>query len=215
MNGNDLLLDLKIQINKLDTGSNKTLYPEVGLAYLNDAYLSLVKAKYAMDNQSGTGMSKGQKSEDELMHLIAEYNISLTTDSSNEIRIASDLVEDYLYYLDTDKLTCDGVAVLEVREKPAGRSSVARQDPFNKPTKLYPILQQLDNSLVYTFGNEGAEIEGVLLYLKSPKEITLAEETECPFCDEIVNTAAIEILENWEDQRYASKAQLDQAINNH
>lgn len=214
MTGTDLLLQLRVQINKLDTDSNKVLYPEVGLLFLNDAYLSLVKAKYSMENTSGTGMGKGQKSEDELMHLIATSDISGQTNADGEISVSSVSMDRYLYYLDTDKLVCGGSKVLEVREKPAGRSSTSRQDPFNRPTKLYPTLQQINNTLVYSFAEVSKDVTGTIIYLQLPEEITLTGETKCPFCDEIINTAATEILENWEDQRFANKAQLDQAIKN-
>lgn len=215
MTGREALVKLKIQINKLDTDSNKVLYPEVGLVFLNNTYRSLVEAKYSMDPNNKTGMSKGQKVEDELMHLITRYNLTGPTDSEGKIEVESSAIEDYLYYLDTDELICSGVKTLEVRSKPAGRNAVAASDPFNKPSITYPTLQQYEGKLVYSFFVPNAEVTGKLVYLKKPPIITLDDEFEMPFPIELINTAATEILENWEDQRFASKTQIDQATKNH
>lgn len=210
MTGTELLLALKLQLNQLDTGSNKTLYTEVGLDFLDKAYKVIVRSKYSADAPEDDYFGKNQKVDDELNHLIKPLPFS---GNGPLFKLPISDITGYFFYLDTDNLRTGGLNVHELRIKPVGKISTASQDPFNRPEKLYPTVSMYDNSIVYEI-DDTSDIEGTLMYLGLPELITLNDECIAPFTDEIVDTAAVMILESWKDERVQSKLPVDQALKN-
>lgn len=216
MNGKQAILRLKVKINQLDTASNRTVRPEQALLFLNDAYSDLALAKYKNSNkEDNTGFQLNQVTTDELNHLTKiqelvpnhegdEYNINISDITNywihlrSELKIKSGLKEKWI--------TNPNYKSLDV----LGTSS---EDPFNNSIPSSPITFFEDNK-IKVLANDFEVKYHKVIYYSIPETITLDEEIKAPFADEIINTAAIMMLENWGDQRSTSLLTLNKVVEN-
>lgn len=210
MTGTELILALKLQLNQLDTGSNKTLYTEVALDFLNKAYKELVRAKYSADVPNDDYFGKNQKVDDELNHLVMTHTFG---GQGKVFSKSIDAIDRYFFYLDTENMEVAGNSIIELAIKPVGKNSVTKHDPFSKAENLYPTVTFANNSIVYEIG-DASLLSGNIIYLALPNTITTTSNCIAPFTDEIIDTATVMILESWKDERVSSKIPIDQAIKN-
>lgn len=217
MTGKQAIIQLKVKINQLDTASNRTVRPEQALLFLNNAYLKLAKAKYKNNNQQGdtTGFQLNQVTTDELNHLTKvqelvpnqegdEYNIS-TSDIDNywihlrsELEIKVGAKEKWIKSPNYTSLDVLGTAVV---------------DPFNETIPSSPITFFEDNKIKVLVKDFEVKTHKVVYYSK-PVVIANDEEIKAPFADEIVDMAAVMMLENWGDQRATSLLSVNKVVEN-
>lgn len=217
MNGKQAILRLKVKINQLDTASNRTVRPEQALLFLNDAYSGLAKAKYKKSNsqEDTTGFQLNQITTDELNHLTKiqelvpnvegnEYNINISDINNywvhlrSELKIKAGTVEKWI--------TNPNYTSLDV----LGTSA---EDPFNNTIPSSPITFFEDNKIKVLVNNFEVKTHKVVYYAM-PETITLEEEIKSPFVNEIIEMAAVMMLENWGDQRATSLLSVNKVVEN-
>lgn len=218
MTGNALALELKRKVNKLDTSSNRSLRLETALAFLTDAYIKLVRAKYRQGatKEDVSAFQRYQITTDELNHITETAEMDVQSDGDNYFVEVSE-IEDYWVHL-RSQLNCSSpVKTIYWNANPSIVSLDALgpllEDPFNKPAVQSPVIYYEAGRIV--FPAPGFTVSKYrVTYLKQIQPITADAEIEAPFTDEITDAAALLLLESWVDQRVQSKATVDNVLDN-
>lgn len=217
MTGKDLVLGLKAKLNKLDTGFNRTLRPEMALLYLNDAHIKLVRAKYSAGggNPDKTAFEYTQLTTDELNYVTKTNEVDLTV-SSDGLNYEVELSEfdDYWYHLRSLFKTKYGnkTQYSSPNKLSLDVINTTISDPFNSSTVLDPVLFFEENK-IKSPKEEDFSVEALkMTYLSKPKKFELDVETECPFTDEVIDMATTLILEGWENQRAQSLLAVNKVV---
>lgn len=206
MTGKDLVLNLKAKLNKLDSAANRAVRPEMALLFLYDAYIKLIRAKYA-DNggqEDTTAFQFTQLTTDELNHITATHVFSeLEVDEAMGTTglPISDIPAYWIHLRNKAKVK---LGTKEAWKTPSLKTldviGTVEDDPFNSPTFNDPIVFFEDSRI--KFLTEGFEVSDVFVsYIKKPEKLTLESEVLAPFTDEIEDAACTLILENWKDGR--------------
>ena len=218
MTGNQLITRLKVKLNQLDTSSNRVVRPEVALLFLNEAYLKLVRAKYKLSTgiPDETHFQGTQLVTDELNHLTtsAQLPMVLGTDPETTYELAvSDIPNYWIHLRSRLQVSYKGTSawVSDINYKTIDTLNPSTLDPFNRPEPLNPTLY-FDNGKLKSPCSGYTVLNIHVSYLKYPTPIIALEECIAPFQDEIVNMAAIMILEDWGDVRSQSLAAVEQLV---
>lgn len=219
--GRELILKLKAKLNKLDTSSNRSLRPEMALEFLNDAHIKLVRAKYSKDGgaQDTTAFQYSQLTTDELDPYTKNIKLDFIASGQRDQKVDGEYhiekgdLDNYFIHLNSliqtkfnensgwktpNYMTLDQVAT-------------TRNDPFNNSVFSAPVMYQEENK--FKIIADDFEVNAVKIsYLIKPKTITVDSTVVCPFEDELVDTAATLILENWQDGRVQSQPVINQTI---
>ena len=217
MNGKQAIIRLKVKINQLDTSSNRTVRPEQALLFLNDAYKKLAKAKYRLNTNKDdrSGFQLNQVTTDELNHLTTKKEL-VPDKEGNEYNVSINDIDNYWIHLRSELEVKVGNKTKLVKN-PNYRSldtlGPADNDPFNSSIPTAPIVFFEDNK-IKVLGNDFEILKHNVIYYRFPDVITLEEEIKAPFVDEIIDFAAVAMLENWGDQRSQSKVGIDKVVEN-
>jgi len=215
MNGKQAIIRLKSALNKLDTASNRTIRPEQALLFLNNAYEMLAKAKYEKINGvvDPTGFQFNQVTTDELNHLTKVYE-SAPNNEGDIYYIDVDSIDNYWIHLRSELKVKVGEKTQWIKNpnyRTLDTLGPASGDPFNNSIPSSPIIFFEDNK-IKILGTDFEITDVKIAYYRKPAGITLEDEIAAPFILEVINKAAILILENWKDQRSQSKTSIDKSI---
>ena len=223
LTGTQLVTRLKAKLNSLDTASNRTVRPEMALLKLNEAYLKLSRAKYKKD--SGTSDDSAfqftQLTTDELNHL-TDSQLFGVTDSLIEPGIKelniNDIPNYWVHLRSKIKIVYKGKTywISDINYKTLDTLSPSTWDPFNKSVPLNPTIYFEQNKIKIIAENFGEySLEGIMVtFLRFPETITLNSIHKAPYLDEIVDTAAELVLEEWGDERSMSLLGVTKTIDN-
>jgi len=217
MTGKQAIIRLKVKINQLDTSSNRTVRPELALLFINDAYKKLAKAKYvrATSREDFSGFQLNQVTTDELNHLTTSYEAA-PNHEGDEYNIPTSDIEDYWIHLRSEIQVKVGNKTAWIKNpnyRTLDTLGPATGDPFNESDPSEPIIFFEDNKIKVLANNFEIPSHRIIYYRK-PNEITLDDEIEVPFMNEIIDMAAFAMLENWGDPRSQSKISVDKVMEN-
>ncbi len=206
MTGKQAALRLRARVNQLDTESNRQVRLEMALLFLNNAYSTLVKA-YANKSFQGdlTSLQSRQFVTDELNHLVKHnVQLGLTKDEVfGEYTASLDNAERYWVHMKSAiKVKADSLSKWrhDPNYKTLDTVGTTHEDPFNRTSFDEPVVYFADNSIKVLA--DGFTVEDyVISYLSHPPEITSDGEIAAPFVDDIIEEAAISMLEGWESPR--------------
>jgi hypothetical protein len=214
MTGRQAIIQLKAKLNNLDTASNRTLRPELALLFLNDAYSKLVDAKYSKGNkEDSTSFQLDQSTTDDLNHLTINEELVPTKVGDEYIIQIADL-PNYSHHLRSVLEVVFGGKTYKVNKlnyKTLDTIGTVFEDPFNSTEPLHPVTY-FENNQIIVLTDGFSVTKHKVTYLREPKTITLDEQIEAPFVGDIIDHAAVMVLENWGDQRTQSKLTIDKVI---
>ena len=218
MVGSELVIRVRAKLNSLDTSSNRTVRPEMALLFLNDAYVKLTRAKYRASSgvPDDSAFQATQLSTDELNHLTTSSYITpvITTDPEPVYAINLNTLAGYRYHLRSKiKVDYKGTSkwVTDINYHTLNTSNPATLDPFNRPEPLNPTIYFEGNNLLVPV-NGFTVTDYYITYLKFPETITLVSDCVAPFLEELVDTAALLILESWGDARAQTLLSSNKAV---
>lgn len=207
MLGSEMIVKVKAKLNSLDTGSNRTVRPEMALLFLNDSYLKLSRAKYKASSGivDDTAFQANQQVTDELNHLTTSSYITPVISSDPEPVYSADLttLTRYRYHLRSKiNIGYKGKTkwVTDINYHTLNTSNPATLDPFNRPEPLNPTVYFEGNKLLIP-AKDFTVPNYYVTYMQFPETITQVSNCIAPFIDEIVDVAAFLILESWGDPR--------------
>lgn len=216
MNGKQAAIRLKLKLNQLDSASNRTVRVEQALIFLDDAYLKLAKAKYIKSNnaEDKSGFQFNQVTTDELNHLTKSAPFPLVKEGKEYTLDMSEVPRYWIHLKSKLKVVVGNKSgLVNPNYRTLDTISTAEEDPFNETTPSKPLTYFEDNKIKVS--SEGFEVpEMILSYYQFPEQITLTEEIKAPFVQEIIDTAALLILENWGDPRTQSHLTVNKVVEN-
>lgn len=217
MTGKQAIIQLKVKINQLDTASNRTVRSEQALLFLNDAYLKLAKAKYRNTNQQEdtTGFQLNQVTTDELNHLTKVQEL-VPNQEGDEYNISISDIDNYWIHLRSELKIKVGTKEKWIKNPNYTSLDVlgpSASDPFNETIPSSPIIF-FENDKIKVLVKDFEVKTHKIVYYSKPVVIANDEEIKAPFADEIVDMAAVMLLENWGDQRATSLLSLNRIVEN-
>jgi len=213
MTGKDAVLQVMVNLNRLNTASNRVIQPEVVLLMLNKAALKLTKEKYFFNINRGIasndreGFQKNQYSTDELNSLVV-------TASINAVNGVAPLPSDYLFHVRHSVIIkrADNSETVSHTPKLQKIDNLGEvySDPFNKPNEVEPVSFFSDNYIQSDAGTGNTVTKILFNYLKKPEEITLTSVVKLAFIDDVIDAAVTLILDTWESPRMATQPQINE-----
>lgn len=222
-------LSYKILLDKLDSEAYPDILPEEIDYYLNLGQERFIKQRYGITNSHKESFEVSRKRIDDLKNVVADFNLILDNSYFNKYNGFSDTyqisysdLQDHWFTLrqmakfSVKDCKCEPCSwISNIKETQTDDYVVLKNDPFNSPTKEYPLALSrtyIDIDFGEKISFSKYEVIYQNRYLKKPRAVSLPNNITFELSDhthqEIVELAVNITLETIESQRYQTQKQL-------